>query len=393
VILDEQQTMIRDVARQFARQWLAPHAARWDRESHFPMEEIREMGRLGLMGITVPVEWGGAGADQVSTAVALEEIAAGDAATATVMSGHNSVGCMPIVNFGNDDQKGRFLRPMAEGRMLSAFALTEAQGGSDAAAMTTSAVRDGDHYVLNGSKQFITSGKNADVAIIFARTGSPGAKGGISAFIAPTGMEGYTVLRVESKLGQRASDTCEIALNDMRVPVENRLGQEGEGLLIALSNLQGGRIGIAAQSVGIARAAYEAALSYARERAVFGKKIIDHQAVGFRIAAMATRIETARQMVLHAAALTVAGLPSLMEACMAKLVASEAAEWVCSEAIQTFGGYGYLTDFCVERLYRDARVCRIYEGTNDIQHLVILREIQKHQPVQSVFERSGNRFA
>jgi butyryl-CoA dehydrogenase len=376
VLLDEQQTMIRDTARQFARQRLLPHAARWDRESHFPMEEIREMGRLGLMGINVPVEWGGAGADQVSTALALEEIAAGDAATSTVMSGHNSVGCMPIVKFGNDDQKRRFLRPMAEGRTLSAFALTEAQGGSDAAAMTTTAVRDGDQYVLNGTKQFITSGKNADVAIIFARTGSPGTKDGISAFIAPTGVIGYTVLRVESKLGQRASDTCEIALNDMLVPVENRLGQEGEGLLIALSNLQGGRIGIAAQSVGIARAAYEAALSYACERVVFGKKIIDHQAVGFRIAAMATRIETAR-MVLHAAALTVAGLPSLMEACMAKLVASEAAEWVCSEAIQTFGGYGYLTDFPVERLYRDARVCRIYEGTNDIQHLVILREIQK----------------
>ena len=379
MVLDEQQTMIRNTARQFARQRLAPHAARWDRESHFPMEEIREMGRLGLMGINVPVEWGGAGADQVSTAVALEEIAAGDAATSTVMSGHNSVGCMPIVNFGNDDQKRRFLRPMAEGRMLSAFALTEAQGGSDAAAMTTMAVRDGDQYILNGTKQFITSGKNADVAIIFARTGSPDAKDGISAFIAPTGVNGYTVLRVESKLGQRASDTCEIALNDMRVPVENRLGREGEGLLIALSNLQGGRIGIAAQSVGIARAAYEAALSYARERVVFGKIIIDHQAVGFRIAAMATRIETARQMVLHAAALTVAGLPCLMEACMAKLVASEAAEWVCSEAIQTFGGYGCLTDFPVERLYRDARVCRIYEGTNDIQHLVILREIQRRR--------------
>jgi len=379
VILDEQQTMIRDVARQFARQRLLPHAAGWDRESHFPMAEIREMGRLGLMGINVPVEWGGAGADQVSTALALEEIAAGDAATSTVMSGHNSVGCMPILKFGNDDQKRRFLRPMAQGEMLSAFALTEAHGGSDAAAMTTRAVRHGDEYVLNGTKQFITSGKNADVAIIFARTGSPGTKDGISAFIAPTSAAGYTVLRVESKLGQRASDTCEIALSDMRVPVDNRLGQEGEGLLIALSNLQGGRIGIAAQSVGIARAAYEAALSYARERVVFGKKIIDHQAVGFRIAAMATRIETARQMVLHAAALTVAGLPSLMEACMAKLVASEAAEWVCSEAIQTFGGYGYLTEFPVERLYRDARVCRIYEGTNDIQHLVILREIQKRE--------------
>jgi butyryl-CoA dehydrogenase len=377
VVLDEQQTMIRDMARQFARQSLAPHAARWDRESQFPMEQIREMGRLGLMGINVPVEWGGVGADQVSTALALEEIAAGDAATATVMSGHNSVGCMPIVNFGNDDQKRRFLRPMAEGRMLSAFALTEAQGGSDAAAMTTRAVRDGNEYVLNGSKQFITSGKNADVAIIFARTDSPGAERSISAFITPTSVTGYSVLRVESKLGQRASDTCEIAFNNMRVPVENRLGREGEGLQIALSNLQGGRIGIAAQSVGIARAAYEAALFYARGRIVFGKPIIEHQAVGFRIAAMATRIETARQMVLHAAALTAAGRPSLMEACMAKLVASEAAEWVCSEAIQTFGGYGYLTDLPVERLYRDARVCRIYEGTNDIQHLVILREIQK----------------
>jgi butyryl-CoA dehydrogenase len=340
------------------------------------------MGRLGLMGINVPVEWGGAGADQVSTALALEEIAAGDAATSTVMSGHNAVGCMPIVNFGNDDQKRRFLRPMAEGRMLSAFALTEAHGGSDAAAMTTRAVRDGDDYVLNGTKQFITSGKNADVAIIFARTDSQGGPRGISAFIAPTSTPGYTVRRVESKLGQRASDTCEIAFDDMRVPVENRLGQEGEGMRIALSNLQGGRIGIAAQSVGIARAAYEAALSYARERVVFGKAIIDHQAVGFRIAAMATRIETARQMVLHAAALTAAGLPSLMEACMAKLVASEAAEWVCSEAIQTFGGYGYITDFPVERLYRDARVCRIYEGTNDIQHLVILREIQKRHSAQ-----------
>jgi butyryl-CoA dehydrogenase len=377
MILTEQQTMIRDMARRFSRERLAPNSARWDREQHFPMAEIRAMGELGLMGVTVPVEWGGAGADQVSTALALEEIAAGDAATSTVMSGHNSVGCMPIVNFGNDDQKRRFLRPMAEGRMLSAFALTESHGGSDAAAMTTRAVRVGDEYVLNGTKRFITSGKNADVAIVFARTDSPGEERAISAFIAPTSIAGYTVLRVESKLGQRASDTCEIAFNDMRVPVENRLGQEGEGFRIALSNLQGGRIGIAAQSVGIARAAYEAALSYARGRVVFGKTIIDHQAVGFRIAAMATRIETARQMVLHAAALTASGLPSLMEACMAKLVASEAAEWVCSEAIQTFGGYGYLTDFAVERLYRDARVCRIYEGTNDIQHLVILREIQK----------------
>ena len=377
MILNEQQSMIRDMARQFARERLAPNAARWDREAHFPMQELRDMGALGLLGMNVPAEWGGAGADYVSTALALEEIAAGDAATSTVMSGHNSVGCMPVAKFGNDDQKKRFLRPMAEGRMLSAFLLTEAHGGSDAGALTTRAVRDGSAYVLNGTKQFITTGKNADVALIFARTGADSGAKGITAFIAPTSTPGYTVVRVESKLGQRASDTCQIAFNDMRVPVENRLGAEGEGYRIALSNLQGGRIGIAAQAVGIARAAYEAALEYARERNVFGKPIIDHQAVGFRLAAMATRVECARQMVHHAAALTDAGQPSLMEACMAKLVASEAAEWVCSEAIQTMGGYGYLNDFPVERLYRDARVCRIYEGTNDIQHLVILREIEK----------------
>ncbi len=377
MILNEQQSMIRDMARQFARERLAPNAARWDREAHFPMQELRDMGALGLLGMNVPAEWGGAGADYLSTALALEEIAAGDAATSTVMSGHNSVGCMPVAKFGSDDQKKRFLRPMAEGRMLSAFLLTEAHGGSDAGALTTRAVRDGSAYVLNGTKQFITTGKNADVALIFARTGADSGAKGITAFIAPTSTPGYTVVRVESKLGQRASDTCQIAFNDMRVPVENRLGTEGEGYRIALSNLQGGRIGIAAQAVGIARAAYEAALEYARERNVFGKPIIDHQAVGFRLAAMATRVECARQMVHHAAALTDAGQPSLMEACMAKLVASEAAEWVCSEAIQTMGGYGYLNDFPVERLYRDARVCRIYEGTNDIQHLVILREIEK----------------
>ena len=378
MILNEQQTMIRDMARQFAQERLAPNAARWDREHHFPMEEIREMGRLGLMGINVPVEWGGAGADYVSTALALEEIAAGDAGTSTVMSGHNSVGCMPVATFGNDDQKQRFLRPMAEGRMISAFLLTEAHGGSDAGALTTRAVRDGDHYVINGAKQFITTGRNADVALVFARTGAEGPKG-ISAFIVPTATPGYVVVRQEEKLGQHSSDTCQIAFVDMRVPVENRLGAEGEGYRIALSNLQGGRIGIAAQAVGIARAAYEAALAYANEREVFGKIIIDHQAVGFRLAAMATRVETARQMVLHAAALSDAGQPCLMEACMAKFVASEAAEWVCSEAIQTMGGYGYLADFPVERYYRDARVTRIYEGTNDIQHLVILRELRRRQ--------------
>lgn len=380
MILTEQQQMIRDMARRFAQERLAPNAARWDRDKHFPMAEIREMGRLGLLGMNVDPEWGGAGADYVSTALALEEIAAGDAGTATVMSGHNSVGCMPIATFGNDDQKQRFLRPMAEGRMLCAFLLTEAHGGSEAGALTSSAARDGNDYVLNGTKQFITTGRNAEVALVFARTGASGTRG-ITAFIVPTATPGYVVVRQEDKLGQNSSDTCQIAFSDMRVPAGNRLGEEGQGYRIALSNLQGGRIGIAAQAVGIGRAAFEAALAYARERVVFGKQIIEHQAVGFRLAAMAVRIETARQMVLHAAALADAGEPCLMEACMAKLVASEAAEWVASEAIQTFGGYGYLKDFAVERHYRDARVTRIYEGTNDIQHLVILRELQKrHGP-------------
>jgi len=376
MVLTEQQTMIRDMARKFAREQLLPNAARWDQEAHFPREELAAMGRLGLLGMNVPTEWGGSGADSVSTALALEEIAAGDAATATIMSGHNSVGCMPIARFGNDEQKERFLRPMAAGEMLSAFALTEAHGGSDAGALTSQARRDGDSYVLSGSKQFITTGKNADVALVFARSGAAGP-GGISAFIVPTDSPGYVVTRVESKLGQRASDTCQIALEDVRVPLANRLGQEGEGYRIALSNLQGGRIGIASQAVGIGRAACEVAMAYARERQVFGRPIIEHQAVGFRLAAMLTRIESARQMVWHAASLSDAGQPCLMEACMAKLLASEAAEWVCSEAIQTLGGYGYLTDFPLERLYRDARVCRIYEGTNDLQHLVILREMQK----------------
>lgn len=376
MILTEQQTMIRDTARDFAREQLAPHAARWDRECTFPREAIDHLGRLGLMGITVPEEWGGAGADSVSMALALEEIARGDASTSTIVSGHNSVGCMPLYRFGNDPQRDRFLRPMASGEMLSAFLLTESHGGSDAGAPKTTARRDGDNYFINGSKQFITTGKNADVALVFAATGPRPSKD-ITAFIVPTKTPGYVVTRVESKLGQHASDTAQISLVNVRVSVGLRLGEEGDGYRIALANLEGGRIGIAAQAVGIAQAALDVALPYAKERQVFGKRIVEHQAVGFRLAAMATRIETARQMVLHSAALKDAGRACLMEACMAKLVASEAAEWVCSEAIQVLGGYGYLSDFPLERLYRDARVCRIYEGTNDIQHIVILRELQR----------------
>jgi len=377
MILNESQSMIQSTARAFAREQLAPHGAEWDRTAAFPRDALRRMGELGLLGMTVPERWGGVGADSVSLAVALEEIAAGDAACATVMSGHNSVGCMPIATFGSDEQKERFLAPMARGEMLSAFCLTEPQGGSDAGALTTRARRDGDHYVLSGTKQFITTGKNAEVALVFAVTAPELGRRGISAFIVPTATPGYVVARVESKMGQRASDTCQIRFDDLRIPAALRLGEEGAGYRIALANLEGGRIGIAAQAVGIARAALAAAQSYARERVTFGRPIIEHQAVGFRIAAMATRVEAARQLVLHAAQLRDALRPCLMEACMAKLVASEAAEWVCSEGIQVLGGYGYLNDFPLERLYRDARVTRIYEGTNDIQHLVILRELEQ----------------
>ena len=377
MILTEAQQMIQAAARSFAREQLAPHAAQWDRSGEFPRAALRRMGELGLLGMTVPKRWGGVGADAVSLAVALEEIAAGDAACATIMSGHNSVGCMPIYLFGTDEQKQRFLVPMARGQMLSAFCLTEPQGGSDAGALSTRARRDGEHYVLSGTKQFITTGRNAEVALVFALTSPELGRRGISAFIVPTDTPGYVVARVEAKLGQRASDTCQIVFDQLRVPAALRLGDEGAGYRIALANLEGGRIGIAAQAVGIARAALDAAHAYARERVTFGKPIIEHQAVGFRLAAMATRIEAARQLVLHAAQLRDAQRPCLMEACMAKLVASEAAEWVCSEAIQVLGGYGYLQDYPVERLYRDARVCRIYEGTNDIQQLVILRELEQ----------------
>ncbi|MGQ3045224.1 MAG: acyl-CoA dehydrogenase [Niveispirillum sp.] len=375
MILTEEQTMIRDMARQFARERLAPGAAERDRDSRFPAEELREMGELGLLGMVVPEEWGGAGADAVSYALAIEEIAAGDGAISTIMSVHNSVGCAPILKFGNTEQKERYLRPMAAGRMLGAFCLTEPQAGSDASALKTRAVKDGDHYVLNGAKQFITNGQNAGVALVFAVTDPAAGKKGISAFLVPTDNPGYKVARLEHKLGQRSSDTAQILLEDARVPASAMLGNPGEGYRIALANLEGGRIGIAAQAVGMAQAAFEAARDYARDRTSMGVPIIDHQAVSFRLADMATRIEAARQLVLHAASLRGAGQPCLKEASMAKLFASEMAERVCSDAIQTFGGYGYVEDFPVERIYRDVRVCQIYEGTSDIQRLVIARNL------------------
>lgn len=374
-MLTDEQMMIRDTARDFARNALAPNAASWDRDHSFPHAALAEMGRLGFMGMTVPPEWDGAGTDYVSYALAVIEIAAGCGAVSTIMSVHNGVGCMPILDFGTDAQRERFLKPMARGEHIGCFCLTEPGAGSDAAAIRTRAVREGEAYVLNGSKQFISSAKNGQIAIIFAVTNPDAGKKGISAFIVPTDTPGFIVDKVEHKLGQHASDTCALVFDDLRVPAAQRLGEEGAGLKIALANLEGGRIGIAAQAVGMARAAFEAALAYAKERQQFGKAIFEHQAIGFRLAGMATQIAAAEQLVLHAARLRDARQPCLKEASMAKLFASEMAETVCSEAIQIHGGYGYLNDYPVERIYRDVRVCQIYEGTSDIQRLVIARAL------------------
>lgn len=373
MILTETQIQIRDAARAFARDRLAPTAAARDKAHAFPASELKQMGELGFLGMLVPESFGGSEAGMVAYALALEEIAAGDGACSTIMSVHSSVGCMPILKFGTPAQKERFLPQLASGAWIGGFALTEPQAGSDAASLRTRARREGDHYVLSGTKQFITSGRNGQVVIVFAVTDPDAGKKGISAFIVPTDTPGYEVVRVEDKLGQHGSDTCQIAFNDMRLPADLRLGAPGEGLKIALSNLEGGRIGIAAQSVGMARAALEAARDYARERVTFGQPIIAHQAIAFRLADMATRLEAARQLVLHAAQLREAGQPCLTEASMAKLFASETAEAVCSAAIQIHGGYGYLSDFPVERIYRDVRVCQIYEGTSDVQRIVIAR--------------------
>ncbi|MFG1306760.1 acyl-CoA dehydrogenase family protein [Xanthobacter autotrophicus] len=373
MILTETQTEIRDAVRSFAQERLAPGAAARDREHRFPRDELTEMGALGFLGMLVPEALGGVATDLISYALALEEIAAADGACSTIVAVHSSVGCMPIVKFGTEDQKQRFLPKLASGEWIGGFALTEPQAGSDAANLKTRARRDGDHYILSGAKQFITSGKNGNLVIVFAVTDPDAGKKGISAFIVPTDTPGYEVVRVEEKLGQHSSDTCQLAFNDMCVPADLRLGAEGEGLRIALSNLEGGRIGIASQCVGMARAAFEAARAYAGERITFGKPIMEHQAVAFRLADMATRIAAARHMVLHAAALREAGQPCLTEASMAKLFASEMAEQVCSAAIQIHGGYGYLADFPVERIYRDVRVCQIYEGTSDVQRIVIAR--------------------
>jgi alkylation response protein AidB-like acyl-CoA dehydrogenase len=374
-MLSDEHRMLRDSLRAFAAQRLAPNAAQWDRDSTFPKQALAELAALGAFGIAVPEQYDGAGMDYLALAIALEEIAAGDGATSTIISVNNCPVCSILMMWASEDQKQRYLKPLARGAMLGAFGLTEPHVGSDAAALRTTARRDGDHYVLDGVKQFITSGKNADVNIVMAVTDKSAGKRGISAFIVETTAPGYVVARLEDKLGQHASDTAQIVLDNCRVPVANLIGDEGAGYRIALSGLEGGRIGIASQSLGMARAAYEAALGYAKERVAFGKPIFDHQAVQFRLADMATQIEAARQLIHHAARLKDAGHPCLREAAMAKLFASEMAERVCSDAIQIHGGYGYVADFPVERIYRDVRVCQIYEGTSDIQRLLIARNL------------------
>ena len=374
--LSEEQRLLRDTAREFARRELAPNAAEWDREARFPKEALAELGRLGFMGMLVAEAHGGAGADHVGYALAIEEIAAGDGATSTIVS-VNSLCCAAVEKYASEEQRRRFLTPMAKGDMLAAFCLTEPHTGSDAGAIKMRARRRGNRWVLNGTKQFITSGSTAQVALVFAVTDPEQGSKGISAFLVPTDSPGYRVSHIEKKLGQRASDTAQLVFEDLEVTPDQMLGSEGAGYRIALSNLEGGRIGIAAQAVGMARAAYEAAVAYAKEREAFGHKIIGHQAVAFRLADMATQIAAARGLVLDAAERRDAGEPCLQQASMAKLFASEMAERVASDAIQIHGGYGYVADFPVERIYRDVRVCQIYEGTSDIQRLVIAREIAK----------------
>lgn len=374
-LLTEDQRAIRDAARAFAQSELAPHAGQWDREGRLPDNTVRMMGELGLLGLLVPDEWGGVKTDDLAYALCIEEVAAGCASSATLMSVHNSVGCVPILKFGNDEQKRHWLPRMASGEVIGAFCLTEPQAGSQADALKTRAVRDGDTWVLDGAKQFITNASRAGVALVFAVTDPAAGKKGLSAFLVPAGTVGFKVGRPEKKMGIRASDTCPIVLEACRVPATNLLGQEGEGLKIALSNLEGGRIGIAAQSVGIARAALEAASLYASDRVQFDKPIAEHQAIGHLLADMHTRLNAARLLVHHAARLRSAGVPCISEASQAKLFASETAEWVCSKAIQIHGGYGYLEDYSVERHYRDARITQIYEGTSEIQKLVIARQL------------------
>jgi len=373
--LNEDHQAIQDAIRAYVQDRIAPQAAAWDKAAHFPKAELRGLAELGCYGVAVPSAYDGAGLDYLALAVILEEIAAGDGATSTIVSVNNCPVCSILMAWANEQQKQQWLRPLARGDMLGAFCLTEPHVGSQADGLRTTAVKDGADYVLSGVKQFITSGRNGDVAIVMAVTDKAAGKKGISAFIVPTSTPGYTVARLEGKMGQHASDTAQILFENCRVPAANLLGEEGQGLKIALSGLEGGRIGIASQCVGMARAAFESALAYSKEREAFGKPIFEHQAVQFRLAEMAMKIEAARQLIHHAASLKDAGVPCLKEAAMAKLYASEMAEAVCSAAIQVYGGYGYVSDFPVERIYRDVRVCQIYEGTSDVQKILIGRAL------------------
>jgi butyryl-CoA dehydrogenase len=375
MVINQDQRMVRDAIRNFVQIEVTPHAAQWAKESTFPKDALKGLAQLGCYGIAVPEQYNGAGLNYVALALILEEIAAGDGATSTIISVTNCPVCSIFMAWANEAQKQQWLKPLASGELLGAFCLTEPHVGSQAAGLKTTATKDGNDYILNGVKQFITSGKNGDIAIVMAVTDKAAGKKGISAFIVPTSSPGYIVARIEDKLGQHASDTAQIVFENCRVPAANLIGDEGQGLKIALSGLEGGRIGIAAQSVGMARAAFEAALKYSKDRVAFGEPIFNHQAVQFRLTDMATKIEAARQLILHAAALKDAGVPCLKEAAMAKLFASEIAEKVCSDAIQIHGGYGYLSDFPVERIYRDVRVCQIYEGTSDIQRILIGRAL------------------
>ena len=375
MLLTPDQEMIRDAVRAFAQEQLWPNAARWDKEHTFPREAHRGLAALGAYGICVPPEYGGAGLDYVSLALVLEEIAAGDGGTSTAISVTNCPVNAILMRYGNEAQKKRWLAPLAQGELLGAFCLTEPHVGSDASALRTTATRRGGEYVINGVKQFITSGRNGQLAIVIAVTDKAAGKKGMSAFLVPTDAPGYVMARLEEKVGQHSSDTAQINFDDCRIPAENLIGEEGEGYRIALSALEGGRIGIAAQSLGMARSAFEVAVAYAKERQSFGTAIINHQAVGFRLADCATQLEAARQLIWHAASLRDAGRPCLTEAAMAKLFASEMAERVCSAAIQTLGGYGYVSDFPVERIWRDVRVCQIYEGTSDVQKILIQRAL------------------
>jgi alkylation response protein AidB-like acyl-CoA dehydrogenase len=375
MLLSEDHRAVQDAVRAFVQAEIAPHAAAWDKSHHFPADQLKGLAQLGCYGVAVPPEYDGAGLDYLALSLILEEIGAGDGGTSTVVSVNNCPVCSILMGFANEEQKQQFLKPLARGDMLGAFCLTEPHVGSEAGGLRTTAVREGDSYVLNGVKQFITSGKHGDVAIVMAVTDKAAGKKGISAFIVPTNTPGYAVARIEEKMGQHSSDTAQILFENCRIPAAYRLGEEGQGLKIALSGLEGGRIGIASQAVGMARAAFEAALVYSKDRVTFGQAIFQHQAVQFKLADMATQIEAARQLIHHAASLKDAGQPCLKEAAMAKLFATEMAERVCSEAIQIHGGYGYLSDFPVERIYRDVRVCQIYEGTSEVQRILIGRAL------------------